>query len=73
MHPFFIICVADGIQERIQNGRDFFNYLQQAGNVGPDHFSHLEDLFRKILRMDLAMKVKEYQDRQMGKFCLRTL
>ena len=73
MHPFFIICLADGIQERIQNGRDFFNYLHHAGNVGPNLLSHLEDLLRKIHRMDLAMKVREFQDQQMGKFCLRTL
>ena len=73
MHPFLIICLADGIQERVQNGRDFFNYLHHAGNVGPNLLSHLEDLLRKIHRMDLAMKVREFQDQQMGKFCLRTL
>ena len=73
MHLFFIIYLADGIEERIQNGRDFFKYLHHAGNVGPNLLSHLEDLFGKIHRMDLAMKVREFQDQQMGKFCLRTL
>lgn len=71
MHPFFIICLADAIEEKIQNGRDFFKYLHHAGNVGPNQLSHLEDLFGKIHRMDLAMKVREFQGQQMGK--LRTL
>nr|AJG36593.1 caspase 8 [Acropora millepora] len=62
----FIADLPYGVEERIQNGRDFFKYLQQAGNVGPNLLSHLEDFFGKIHRMDLAMKVREYQDQQMG-------
>ncbi|XP_074625238.1 caspase-8-like isoform X2 [Acropora palmata] len=62
----FIADLPYGIEERIQNGRDFFKYLQHAGNVGPNLLSHLEDLFGKIHRMDLALKVREFQDQQMG-------
>ena len=57
--------IADGIEEKVQNGKDLFKYMIQRGNLGPCKLDHLVDMLQEIHRRDLAEKVKKFQSEGM--------
>lgn len=57
--------IADGIEEKVQNGKDLFKYMIQQGNLGPCKLDHLVDMLQEIHRRDLAEKVKKFQSEGM--------
>ena len=57
-----ITCiVADGIDERVQTGKDLFKHLIQSGSMGPNNLNHLVQMLQEIHRRDLAEKVRKFQ------------
>ena len=57
--------IADGIEEKVQNGKDLFKYMIQRENLGPCKLDHLADMLQEIHRRDLAEKVKKFQSEGM--------
>lgn len=57
--------IADGIEEKVQNGKDLFKYMIQRGSLGPCNLDHLADMLQEVHRRDLAEKVKKFQSEGM--------
>lgn len=61
LHLFYFIFFADGIDEKVQNGKDLFKHLIQVGTLGSNNLNHLADMLQEIHRRDLAEKVRKFQ------------
>jgi len=59
----FIICLTDGISNRLNSGIKVFDYLQKNGQIGTSDMSYLAELFENIHRKDVALKIKKYEER----------
>ena len=57
--------IADGVEEKVQNGKDLFKYMIQRGDLGACKLDHLADMLQEIHRRDLAEKVKKFQSEGM--------
>ena len=53
-----------GQAEKSKDGLDFFEELENNGQLGPDNLTELEELFDEILRRDLVMKVIQFRKEQ---------
>ena len=53
--------VADGIEEKVNSGKDLFKHMIQNGSLSPRNLDHLAEMLQEVHRRDLAEKVRKFQ------------
>lgn len=54
------LFIASGTTEKLRNGLQYFDILEQHGRIGPRNLALLQDVLETIGRVDLAQKIEAF-------------